>query len=116
MAQCPGAAVDVAWKLRRYEYRDADAAVRALRRKCKGLSAEAAGHALDIAKRTIEEAIRIVEPRDAAELEQYRTRKPNGPDAEDRVRLEQALVSAVPGCSLEAAQRALQSAVIYHII
>ncbi len=116
MAQCPGEAVDVAWKLRRYEYRDADAAIRGLRRRCKDLSADDARHALDIANRTIEEAIRIVEPRDAAELRQYRTRKPNGPDAEERVRLEQALVSAVPGCSPEAAQRALQSAIIYHII
>ncbi len=116
MSQCPGEAVDVAWKLRRYEYRDSNGAIRALRRKCKGLSAEAAGHALEIANRTIEEAIRIVEPRDAAELEQYRTRRPNGPEAEERVRLEQALVAAVPGCSPEAAQRALQSAIIYHII
>src|SRR5436190_4676322 len=42
---CPGTAIDVAWKLRRFTYRNTDGAIRALRRVRTGLTADEAREA-----------------------------------------------------------------------
>ena len=114
--RCPPEAIEVAWKLLRNLYPNADGAIRALRRARRSLTADQARVAIAVAQRVLEEAIRIVEPKDRATLEAYRSRVPNGPSAQDRDRYERTLRSKFPECTVAGLRFALQIAVIYHIL
>ena len=59
---CSAKAVEIAWKLRWRGYDSEDAAVRALRRHCRGVSATDAASALRVAATVLERAIRVLKP------------------------------------------------------
>jgi len=114
--KCSEEAIEVAWKLRRHAYRSKEGGIRALKRVVKGLTADEARKVITAASLVLEEAIQIVEPKGQTALEEYRSRVPNGPSAEDRNAFEQRLRSKYPDCTAEALRWALHRAVIYHIL
>ena len=110
---CSAKAVEIAWKLRWRGYDSEDAAVRALRRHCRGISAADAASALRVAAAVLERAIRVLKPHLQTLATIYQTHREIGPA--DLVQFEPELVAHFPDCPSDALRTALQSAMVYHM-
>jgi ribosomal-protein-alanine N-acetyltransferase len=115
--RCSEAAVRVALDVRHgHVFKSAQGPARALRRRQPGVSEEQARREIDRGGLILEEAIRLLAPRDAAELEAFRRSKPNGPGARVMAAHERGLIKLFPGCEKGAARAALNFGIFYNII
>ena len=111
---CNADAIAIASRL--MDYRRPNGPVIALRRKCKNLSMEEAKLAIAIGTSVVEEAIILLNPKNEIELEEFRTRKPNGPTKKVRTQCEMKLIKKFPACTIEGARNAIVYAIFYNII
>ena len=106
-------AIAVAWKFRCLGYDSEEAAIRALRRRCRGLSQDDAAAALRTGKQLIERAILVLKPQIATLAGIF---KSSGEIAlADVEPMAPELTRHFPNCSADAIRSALLSAVIYHM-
>ena len=111
--ECNAKAVEIAWKLLWRGYDSEDAAARALRRHCKGISADHAASTLRVATALLNRAIRVLKPHMHALATTYQLRREIGPA--DLMQFEPELSSHFPDCPSDALSAALQAAMVYHL-
>jgi 23S rRNA U2552 (ribose-2'-O)-methylase RlmE/FtsJ len=110
---CSATAIEIAWKLRWRGYDSEDAAVRALRRHFRGVSAADAASALRVASAVLERAIRILKPHLRTLATIYQSRREIGPT--DLMQFEPELLAHFPDCSSDTLKAVLQRALVYHM-
>ena len=111
--ECDTQAVAVAWKFRCLGYDSEEAAIRALRRRCRGLSRDDAAASLRIGKLLIERAILVLKPHIASLAGIFNSRgEITFPDVEP---MAPELARHFPNCSADAIRSALFSAIIFHM-
>ena len=110
---CSPQAVEVAWKYRWRGYDSEEAAIRALRRRCRGLAPSDAASVLHAGLQLIERAIRVLKPHMESLAGIYRSRGEIAPS--DIEPFAPELAQHFPDCPLDAVRSALWSATVYHM-